>query len=110
MSKENKQSIDTKYEYQQIARERAIWVLKPIALVVMVMWCFHPATVKSDVLRRNCLAGFLMGCAYSMFINRETLRYYLITRRQEKRDKRNEMPDDYYFGDIVEWMDAGGKK
>jgi hypothetical protein len=76
----------------------------------MVVWCLHPATVQSaEVLRRNCLAGFLMGCAYSIFTNREVLRYYLITRRQEKRKMRNEMPDDYYFGDIIEWMDAGGK-
>lgn len=110
MSTEKKQAIDTKYEYQQIARERALWVLKPVALVIMVVWCLHPATIEPELLRRNCLAGFLMGCAYSIFTNRATLRYYLITRRQEKINKRNEMPDDYYFGDIIEWMDHGGKE
>lgn len=107
---ENKQAIDTKYEYHKIAKERAIWVIKPIAIVVMVVWTLHPSTTKPDVLKRNCLAGFLMGCAYAIFVNRATLKYYLITRRQEKRNKRNEMPDAYYFGDVIEWMDEGAKE
>lgn len=107
---DNKQAIDPSYQYHRIARERAIWVIKPIAVVVMAAWCFHPSTVKTNVLERNSLAGFLMGVAYGIFVNRDTLHYYLVTRRQEKRDKRNEMPDAYYFGDVMEWIDAGGKE
>lgn len=105
----SKQRVDTDYQYQKIITERTLWLMKPLAIVCMVMWCMHPATSMPQVLERNVLAGFLVGAFYGIFINRRILRYYLFTRRVQTLEKRNRVPEEYYFGRIREVLDEEKK-
>lgn len=97
--------IDTDYEYQKIVAERTVWLVKPLAVVCMVLWCLHPATSSPDSLERNMMLGFLIGAFYGIFVNRKVLQHYLFTRRNETVEKKNRMPEEYYFGRVKEVLD-----
>jgi hypothetical protein len=92
--------IDSTYEYKKIAKERMLWISKPLGAVFMMVWCVHPSTTMPDVVERNVLLGFLMGALFGLIVNMKVLRYYLITRRHDVMSRRNRMPDEYYFGKI----------
>ncbi len=96
------QKIDRNYEYGQIARERMLWAIKPIGLVVLMVWVVHPATTKLDVVDHNTLLGFLLGAAFSIVLNMRVLKYFLVVRRQNTRNQRNRVPDEFYFGKIID--------
>jgi hypothetical protein len=93
--------IDTNYEYQKIATERMIWLMKPLTVFGLFVWCLHPSTAEPAVSDRNALLGFLLGAACGLMLNYHVLKYYLVTRRANTAKlSRNRMPDDYYFGKI----------
>lgn len=95
-----KRRIDKNYEYQQIARERSIWLLKPITLVCIIIWCFYPSIDMIRHLESNVLLGFLLGSIAGVIIKYPDLKYFLYTRRKNTVERKNRMPDEYYFGKI----------
>jgi len=95
-----KRKIDKNYDYQQIARERSLWLLKPITLVCIVIWCFYPSVDMMSHLENNVLLGFLLGSVAGVIIKYPELKYYLYTRRKNTVERKNRMPDEYYFGKI----------
>lgn len=95
-------SVDKDYEYKEIARERSIWLLKPITLVLIVIWCFYPSQGMADHLESNILLGFLLGSIAGMIVKFHDLKYFLYTRRRNTIERKNRMPDEYYVGKIKE--------
>lgn len=94
--------VDTQYEYGAIALERTLWAIRPIITMALVLWVFYPDTTFAEVVDRNSLLGFLLGAIFSLFILRAELRYFLITRRKDTENRKNQMPDKYYFGRIMQ--------
>ena len=95
-----KKTVDKNYEYKEIARERSIWLLKPITLVLIVIWCFYPSQDMMAQLDGNIMLGFLMGSVAGIIIKFSDLKYYLYTRRKNTVERKNRMPDEYYYGKI----------
>lgn len=91
---------DSAYKVEDIARERLLWVIKPIGAVSLVVWCFHPSTSTKAMTDSNSLLGFLLGAVLAIFIYREQLEYFLVSRRKTDRDSRNRVPEEFYFGEI----------
>ena len=94
--------VDTQYDYSTIALERTLWAIRPIITMALILWVFYPDTTFVDVVDRNSLLGFLLGALFSLFIFRAELRYFLITRRNDTETRKNQMPDKYYFGRILQ--------
>lgn len=94
--------VDTQYEYAAIALERTLWAIRPIITMALVLWVFYPDTTFVEVVDRNALLGFLLGALFSLFIFRKELRYFLITRRNDTENRKNQMPDKYYFGRVLQ--------
>ena len=94
--------VDTQYEYAAIALERTLWAIRPIITMALILWIFYPDTTFAHVVDRNALLGFLLGALFSLFIFRKELRYFLVTRRNDTENRKNQMPDKYYFGRILQ--------
>ena len=92
--------VDKNYEYKEIARERSLWLLKPVTLVLIVLWCFYPSKNMMQSLDGNVMLGFLLGSVAGIIIKFPDLKYYLYTRRKNTENRKNRMPDEYYFGKI----------
>ena len=95
-----KKKVDKNYEYKEIARERSLWLLKPTTLVLIVIWCFYPSQDMMQALDANVMLGFLLGSVAGIIIKFSDLKYYLYTRRKNNENRKNRMPDEYYFGKI----------
>lgn len=95
-----KKKVDKNYEYKEIARERSIWLLKPITLVLIVIWCFYPSKDMMQTLDANVMLGFLLGSVAGIIVKFSDLKYYLYTRRKNTVERKNRMPDEYYYGKI----------
>lgn len=103
------QRVDTDYDFQKITRERLIWLIKPLFTLGLVVWCVHPVTTAAAVVEQNAQLGFLLGAVFGIIINREVFTYFLVTRRKETKNRRNRMPDEYYFGKVKEVLQAEEK-
>ena len=91
-------------ETKKIAHDRMLWVVRPIALVCIVVWWLHPSTTLPSAIENNILLGFLLGAAYSLFLNRHTFNLFLIRRNKRTQSRKNCLPDEYYFGKIKELL------
>ena len=97
---ESGRKLDKNYEYKQIAKERSIWLLRPVMAVCVVVWAFHPTTALTENLREHILLGFLLGALFGIVLNLGIYRYYLFTRRLNTTNRHNRVPDEYYFGHV----------
>lgn len=93
--------IDTAYEYSKIAKERTLWIIRPVAIVSIIAWVVHPNTSLTDHLERNILLGFLFGAALGAFIYRDKIQEFWTIRLRGK-DAHNRIPDEYYLGQVKE--------
>ena len=62
---ENKLAVDKGSEINRIVRERSLWALKPLGVLGLILWVFHPSTTHRDVVDHNSLIGFLLGALYA---------------------------------------------
>lgn len=96
--------IDKNYEYKKIAKERSLWLLKPMTVLGVLVWALYPSTVMPGHLDQNATMGFLLGAMAGVVWKMDTFRYYLFVRRHNVTDRKNRMPDEYYFGLIKQVM------
>lgn len=101
--------VDQDHDFQQITRERLLWLIKPLFTLGLVVWSLHPTTTAKDVVSENAELGFLLGAIFGIIMHRDVFKYFLITRRKETRHRRNRMPDEYYFGKIKQVLLAEEK-
>ena len=95
-----KKKVDKGYEYKEIARERSLWLMKPVTLVLIVIWCFYPSKDMMQSLDSNVMLGFLLGSVAGIIVKFSDLKYYLYTRRKNTENRKNRMPEEYYYGKI----------
>lgn len=93
--------MDTAYEYGKIAKERTLWIIRPVAIVCIVAWVVHPNTSLASNVETNILLGFLFGALLGGFIYREQLQEFWTIRLRGK-DAHNRIPDEYYLGKVKE--------
>ncbi len=93
--------IDTAYEYSKIAKERTLWIIRPVAIVMIIAWVVHPETSLQQHVETNVLWGFLFGSSLGAFIYRDKIQEFWTIRRRGK-DAHNRIPDEYYLGQVKE--------
>lgn len=103
------QKLDNELDYQKIAKERLIWLVKPLFIMLFVSFTVYPANVQYEVIERNSMIGFLAGAFFAVFLMRGWFTYYLVTRRKDTKNVKNRMPDEYYFGKVKEVLQLHGE-
>ena len=106
---EAQKKIDDNYDYHKIVKERTLWVIRPVAVVIMTVWCLHPSTSKMEVRERNLLGGFLLGAFYGLFVHYKIINHFVVVRGKETENIKNRIPDEYYFGRVITALDIKGK-
>jgi uncharacterized membrane protein len=95
---DNQASAANKAEIDKIAKERLLWVIKPIGIIVLTLWVLNPSVTAHPDVQTEALLGFLLGAAFGIFVNYRVLTYYLVTRRENAREQRNRVPQEFYWG------------
>ncbi len=98
----NQAKKDVAYEYQAIAAERLAWVMRPVFFFSIIAWVLSPGTVRPNGLDHNTLLGFLLGALFGIVLNYGVLKHYLVVRRKDTKNRKNRMPDEYYFGKVMD--------
>lgn len=98
MAESAKTRVDNKAEIDRIAKERLLWVIKPLGVIILTLWVLNPGVTAQENVQSEALLGFLLGAAFGIFVNYRVLTYYLVTRRENAREQRNRVPDEFYWG------------
>lgn len=85
-------------------KERILWAIKPLGLLVLVLWSVHPATSSAVAPLHLLLMGFLAGTAYGLVLYGRKLRSYLTLRAASQTQMPNRVPQEYYWGSIAQVM------
>lgn len=103
------QHLDNSFDWQKIARERSLWLLRPLLIILILTWVLMPWAGHPSVLDRNTLLGFLGGALVGGLITKEAWVYFLVTRRKDTKHRKNRIPDEYYFGKVIEVLQWDGE-
>jgi len=87
-----------------LARSRLIWAIKPLGLVLLVLWICHPATANKLNYTHVSLLGFVCGALYGLAIYGQNLRAHISLNHSNSRLRPNRVPDEYYWGNIVQTL------
>lgn len=93
--------MDAEYGHGQLAKERTLWGIRPVAIICILAWVLHPSTSLEYNVDTNVLLGFLFGSLLGAFIYREQLQTFWTIRLRGK-DAHNRIPDEYYLGQVKE--------
>jgi uncharacterized membrane protein YhdT len=90
---------------RSLAKERALWALKPLGFLYLVLWILHPGQ-QGDAgdMTHMALLGFILGAVYGVIMYRETLQGSLAAIHAGWKDMPNRMPILYYWGNITQVM------
>ncbi len=94
-------------DYRQLARERMIWLVRPLWLMLLVIWVFEPQTVREEVRDENAMFAFLLGAGWVIYHYRKDFFKFARQRRERSIARRNRMPDEFYLGDIITTLKSG---
>lgn len=83
-----------------MARQRMVWAMRPLGLLVLVLWVLHPSTADRVDHAHMALVGFLFGAVYGLIIYGPLLRQYLVVGQVSERQQSNRVPEEYYWGQI----------
>ncbi|NBX86303.1 MAG: hypothetical protein EBQ80_03550 [Proteobacteria bacterium] len=89
---------------RSLAVERLIWALKPLGLLVLLLWIGYPATADRPDHSRVALLAFLFGAAYGLVIHGPTLKKYIVLPQTGTRQRTNRVPEDYYWGHVEQTL------
>lgn len=87
-----------------LARARLIWATRPLGFVLLVLWVLHPSVAAQPDHARMALLGFLAGATYGLLIYGRSLREYLNVKQINAMQKPNRVPEEYYWGNIVQTL------
>ena len=96
------------YKVSNVFLERFVWLIKPIGLVFLIVWSIHPHTATVGV-EDNVLLAVLMGALYALFIKRETLKLFWAGRFNTGRERKNRVPDEFYWGQVKQVLFRKGE-
>jgi hypothetical protein len=84
--------------------ERLIWATKPLGLLFLLFWIFHPITVSHTDFIHMGLLGFLAGILYGIVVYGAKLRNDITINNLNQRFKQNRVPEEYYWGNVIKIM------
>lgn len=87
-----------------LARARMVWALRPLGLLVLVLWILHPSTADQPDHAHSALLGFLFGAIYGLVIYGPILTKYFFVTQHDERQQVNRVPEEYYWGQIDKVM------
>lgn len=87
-----------------LAVERLKWAIRPMGLLFLMLWIFHPSTVDHADYVRMALLGFLAGVFYGLAVYGRKLQKYILINNQNQTFKQNRVPEEYYWGNVVQMM------
>lgn len=103
------QQLDNAFDWQKIAKERLLWMVRPMLIIGLVTWVLLPWTTAPESLERNSLIGFLGGSLVGVLATKDAWLHFLITRRKDTKHRRNRVPDEYYFGKVIKILQWEGE-
>lgn len=89
-----------------MAKERLIWAMRPLGLLLLVLWVFHPYTADRPDHAQIALLGFLLGAGYGLIVYGRVLRRYINVGAPSVRMQANRVPEEYYWGAIAQTLNA----
>lgn len=87
-----------------LARQRILWAIKPLGLLVLILWVLHPQTADQPDHAHSALLGFLFGAVYGLAVCLPLLLQYIQIGKTGGREQMNRVPDEYYWGEIKDVM------
>lgn len=83
----------------QLARERLLWALQPMATVIVVYgWVLNPAVVDSSALLGTTLWGFVFGLGIGVLGYRHQLKKHFVMQFEGGVYSYNRVPEEFYWG------------
>jgi hypothetical protein len=95
-------AVENRSEFARIARERLLWAVRPFGLIGLMLWVLTPSVAAGPDLSRVTLEGFLLGAAYGLLVYWPQFRSYIEFRLEGGRDRKNRLPDEFYWGVVEE--------
>ncbi len=93
-----KLDVQQKMQIDKLAKERLIWLIKPLGAVILILFVLSPEISAHPVVQRETLLGFLLGACYGILAHYKVLNYYLFSRKDDTREQKNRLPDEFYWG------------
>lgn len=87
-----------------LARQRLIWVLKPLGLLALVLWVLYPTTADQLDHTHTALVGFLLGALYGLVVYTPAFKQYVLLSQPSGRLQANRVPEEYYWGRVENIM------
>jgi hypothetical protein len=84
--------------------QRLIWATRPLGLLFLLFWIFHPLTASHTDFIHMGLLGFLAGIVYGLIVYGKRLRNYIMVTNENQRLKQSRVPEEYYWGNIIKVM------
>lgn len=84
--------------------ERLIWATRPLGLLFLLFWIFHPNTASHTDFVHMGLLGFLAGIFYGLIVYGRRLRNYIMVTNTSQRLKPSRVPEEYYWGNVIKVM------
>lgn len=91
-------------------RARLAWAVKPLGFVLLVLWVLHPNTVNRPTYTHVSLFGFVCGTLYGLAFYGQTLKRFVSLNNVHSRLRPNRVPEEYYWGNIVQVLFDNTKK
>lgn len=83
-----------------LARRRLMWLVRPLGFLAVLLWVLSPGTADRVNLQPQILLGFLLGALYGVLFYAEEFRRQILLQYDLGRERRNRVPEEYYFGSI----------
>ena len=96
-------TLQTSASSHEVA-QRLAWATKPLGLLFLLFWIFHPLTASHTDFIHMGLLGFLAGIIYGLIVYGKKLRNYIMVTNESQRLKPSRVPEEYYWGHIIKVM------
>lgn len=81
-------------------RERLVWLVRPIGLLGLILFCLSPAVVAKPQIQDQALLAFMGGVVLGLYWYYADF-YMYIFKRTDKSELTNQLPDTFYWGKKV---------
>jgi hypothetical protein len=101
MAAKNSASLEELSKSNTLMQERLVWAIKPVGMLLLLLWVFDPSTAERLNGQGYPLLAFVLGVVYGLAMFWDDIKRLVIDRMMNMgRDQRNRIPEEYYWGEI----------